>query len=131
MTLATSPPLYIKPNPCWKAEPTTEALAHPIGECELLTYTVGSKTRGDCSGYGVANDNLGCWVQVAYVPPGDVAAIQGWISMTRTSADAPPAGDVCGPVIVTNGVPEVYLGMCGNPICGAGKQSTFVSLDVR
>jgi hypothetical protein len=71
MVKAPSPPeggLYIKPDPCYAATPTTDALASPIMSCTKFLYHVGSMTRSDCSKYSVPNDDTGCWIAVTYDP---------------------------------------------------------------
>jgi hypothetical protein len=118
LATVNAPAIYIKPTPCWKADPSASALSHPIKKCEHFQYFFGTKTRGDCSEYGVDIDLTQCWIKVLYNPPDGSSTLSGWINIARTEAGPPSSGDVCGMATVNaDGTSNIYVAMCTNAQC--------------
>lgn len=117
LATTNAPAMYILPDPCWAAIPTSLAVDHPITACVQFDYILGSKTRGDCSKYpGVAVDPTMCWIKVRFTDAG--MSLSGWINMARTAGDVQPE-DPCGSPTFTGGNANTWVGMCDNEECSA------------
>lgn len=68
-----------------------------------------SKTRGDCSGYGVPRREWQCWARVWWNPLPGVEAT-GWIVMALTEEGPAPEGQPCAAALLPEGETTPQVG---------------------